>query len=344
MEIFPNLEVNLMKKKHYLDILKESLSYTEIPNITKHGVDMANALLDYEGEGEMETYRDDVTRILERYYFKENDEEKMLADDVFDEKEDMDIDYISELEEIAETDDLGDVEDLEENDLVSYEDDEDEEEEEGEEENLSESFFIGKILREMEEEQDKDEDVEDEEDYMSEVDVNITDEDDDGEEAEEVENEEDEEDDFLTTTESAILEKIMSEMEEVNDLEDEDEEDKEEGNELNVDKELEDDEEVNEATILSPWFVTAKNNEEEDMDVDSVAEAFRVFSEMEENDEENDDEDVDDIRIKGLTDEVDGGINLNDPIPSTEDLGDEEIETGSLMLTPEDIEEEDDVY
>jgi len=168
-----------MKKKAYIDLLKEAISEFDVKSFD-YKDPMTEPILGYTGDGEMETNKD-AASILERYYYNEKNsvleqtveepdpEEKNeivtgdtpddidetmddFEDEILDDESSVeesfslaeDLDFLSEEEEV-----LGDQEEVEE---PEEKEEKKEEEKEESEEAAMESAILEKLIEEMEEE------------------------------------------------------------------------------------------------------------------------------------------------------------------------------------------------
>jgi hypothetical protein len=262
------------KKVSYANLLKEALSdFTEIPKNVDTVGPFLDPILSYKGDGELPTHKD-AASILERYYF-EQDQDKGVTVALDEEESVVDKDIVTvgkdkaALPEVPE-----DVED-------SKKDTE----------------------KAMAMEQAEEEMVADEEEETEEVEEQIVPEEPAGLAGDEkelpptkgkdgegqVKAAQLEADDSV---ESAVIEKLISEMEEEEGEEEEemdyeqDEEEEEEEEELDVDKEMEDEVEEQAAPSAVPGGPSPKHREGEDEEDKEIYEAFSIFKEQIEDEEE----------------------------------------------------------
>ena len=134
-------------KDNYIKHLKEALStFTDIPKEVDVKGPMVDPILGYDGSGEMTTYKD-AASILERYYFKEQQED--ACDDIG-----SGIDNEPPKTVPAEMNDVED--ELREQDEPSDDDDKEDDEDEKKETELAENTILQRLIREMEEDETED--------------------------------------------------------------------------------------------------------------------------------------------------------------------------------------------
>ena len=292
------------KKVTYANLLKEALSdFTEIPKSVDTAGPFLDPIMSYRGDGELPTHKD-AASILERYYFQEEQDSGVSI--AIDEEESVvnkDIVTVGK-DKAALPDEPEDVEDSKDDieDAMAMEQEE--------------------IDMKDEEEEEKEEEKEEMEEWLEQIVPNepaglAGDEDElpprkgaDGEgQVEPAELKEDE------NVESAVIEKLISEMEDEGEEEKEEEEEEEEKEEeveeqaepgkeeedkeeeeLDVDKEMKGKEEVEEQIPIQKIAGAGGLDKEE------MQESFRIFKEqIEEEDEEEKEEEAPEVSSKEVT-------------------------------------------
>ena len=270
------------KKVSYANLLKEALSdFTEIPKNVDTVGPFLDPILSYKGDGELPTHKD-AASILERYYF-EQDQDKGVTVALDEEESVVDKDIVTVGDDKAalsdepdsvkkSKDDTEDAMAMEQEEMVA---DEEEETEEVEEQIVPEEpAGLAGDEKELPPRKGKDAD-----NQVKAAQLEADD-----------------------TVESAVIEKLISEME---DEEDEVEEEVEE-EELDVDKEMEgeeekeEEEEVTEDAGVGPGPIKAKGamgNPGEGEDYDDIDEAFNIFKEQIEEDVEVPEVDSEDVVV-----------------------------------------------
>ena len=286
------------KKVSYANLLKEALSdFTEIPKNVDTVGPFLDPILSYKGDGELPTHKD-AASILERYYF-EQDQDKGVTVALDEEESVVDKDIVTVGDDKAalsdepdsvkkSKDDTEDAMAMEQEEMVA---DEEEETEEVEEQIVPEEpAGLAGDEKELPPRKGKDAD-----NQVKAAQLEADD-----------------------TVESAVIEKLISEMEdeedeveeevddEVVEEQEEKEEEKEDEDELDVDKEMEGEEEkeeeeqVTEDAGVGPGPIKAKGamgNPGEGEDYDDIDEAFNIFKEQIEEDVEVPEVDSEDVVV-----------------------------------------------
>ena len=297
-----------MAKKSYLNFLKEAVNdFTEIPKNVDVKGPMTDAILNYDGGGELTTHKD-AASILERYYFNENNDEgiDIMSEDNGDQR-DNDIDQedvakdprtqkkqIEKAVAEGEDEDADDAEEVteDENKGPSGEEAAGKGDDDAQEDDTGAAATVKPAQLENE---DGDEDDKDKEEVT---------------EADDADKEEDEEE----TMENAVIEKLIGEMEDEDEDKEEveesapvkEEDEAEEKPELDVDAAVDGDkEEVEESEVVeekvpgNPDEMKGDvDDEDKGDDTDAVSEAFNIFREAIEDEDDSDEKvDADDVAV-----------------------------------------------
>ena len=264
------------KKVSYANLLKEALSdFTEIPKNVDTVGPFLDPILSYKGDGELPTHKD-AASILERYYF-EQDQDKGVTVALDEEESVVDKDIVTVGDDKAalsdepdsvkkSKDDTEDAMAMEQEEMVA---DEEEETEEVEEQIVPEEpAGLAGDEKELPPRKGKDAD-----NQVKAAQLEADD-----------------------TVESAVIEKLISEMEDEEDEVEEEVDDEE----MEGEEEKEEEEEVTEDAGVGPGPIKAKGamgNPGEGEDYDDIDEAFNIFKEQIEEDVEVPEVDSEDVVV-----------------------------------------------
>jgi len=354
-----------MSKVSYIQLLKEAISEYDAKAMDYKGP-LSEPILTFRGDGEIETHKD-ASSILERYYFNENQEKLVEQQDEIGPEnplefsDDEDAEDPNEIVTGEESDDVGDtIEDLEDEILGEGDDLENGEEKEGEDEDAENNSV--------------EEDLELEDYDPEDPDIVAKDEPLEDEKAAPMNNE-------MVALENTVIEKLIQEME--NEVPREDEPGTEAGTDLvdddEAEKTLNDDLDLLEAELADEADEMEDEEGEKDLDVDKeigdeepvkkenkrlgpinpgsdheiLDEAFQIFQEAIDQEDESEDEEPEDEEEKTVEEDLElEDLELEDYDPEDPDIvakdepldADEKASVSSeaISLLEDSILEEDD--